>query len=159
YLHHLAVGARTDRQEEGRDGGSDGAGRRQGLRDHQGRVSLAKPSPVILEKAAGWAVFFALRHWLRGDHLALTTVWVGIAASAVLIVISYNQSTTDRSRWLCSIRRARCRAPSVLSVFSAFCESSLASNCLSTAPAKFSVFQPFRVSRTFRSARWRGREG
>ncbi len=35
--------ARADRQEEGRVGGSRGARRRQGLRDHQGRVALGAP--------------------------------------------------------------------------------------------------------------------
>jgi hypothetical protein len=40
HFHHLAAGARADRQEKGHLGGSHGARRRQGLRDHQGRVSL-----------------------------------------------------------------------------------------------------------------------
>ena len=41
YLDHLAAGPRPDRQEKGLDGGSRGAGRRQGLRDHQGRVATS----------------------------------------------------------------------------------------------------------------------
>ena len=41
HLHHLAAGARADRQEEGGVGGSRSPRRRQGLRDHQGRVALA----------------------------------------------------------------------------------------------------------------------
>jgi hypothetical protein len=49
-IHHLAVGAGIDRQEEGRVRGSRRSRRRQGLRDHQGRVALANTCWIIAKQ-------------------------------------------------------------------------------------------------------------
>ena len=61
HLDHLAAGARPDRQEEGRDRGSRGSRRRQGLRDHQGRVAIVACELPVCKKAAFRRGFFVAR--------------------------------------------------------------------------------------------------
>src|SRR5581483_2967337 len=69
-LHHLAARACADRQEEGRVGGSGGAGRRQGLRDRQGRVALTalRRSTRNKEGRAGCAAFCCAAIISRGRN-------------------------------------------------------------------------------------------
>jgi transcription elongation factor GreA len=120
------------------------------------------------DKKAVWQIVGEVEADAKKGRISITSplarALIGKKKGATVEVMAPGGAKANRTErnlptWLCSIRRARCRAPSALSVSSAFCASSPVWNCWSMAPPRFWAFRKCRLSRTFRSVRWPGSVG